>query len=80
MKQNDFALLVIVVFVSGVASFFLSGILFNTNNLSEKVDTVQPISAEFAEPDKRVFNTDAINPTQLIRIGEGSNERPFNEQ
>jgi hypothetical protein len=80
MKQNDIALLIIVVFISAIGSFFLSGVLFNTNNLSENVETVQPISAEFMEPDKRVFNTDAINPTQLIRIGEGSNERPFNGQ
>ncbi len=80
MKQKDIALLIIVVFVAGVGSFFLSGLLFKTNNLSEKVETVEPISAEFQEPDERVFNANAINPTQLIRIGDDSNKQPFNGQ
>lgn len=80
MKQKDIALLIIVVFVAAVASFFLSGLLFSTNNLKEDVETVEPISAEFQKPDERVFNADAINPTQLIRIGGGGNEQPFNNE
>lgn len=79
MKQKDIALIIIVVFFAGVASFFLSGFIFRTNNLSEKVKTVEPISADFTDPDKKYFNPDAINPTQLIRIGENNNPQPFNE-
>lgn len=79
MKQKDIALIIIVVFVSGVASFFLAGLIFKTNNLSEKVETVEAISADFPTPDKKFFNSDSINPTQLIRIGENENQQPFNE-
>lgn len=79
MKQKDIALIIIVIFITGIASFFLSGLLFKTSNLSEKVDTVEPISAEFKTPDSKYFNPDAINPTQLIRIGDNNNSQPFND-
>lgn len=79
MKQKDVALIIIVVFFAGVASFFLSGFIFKTKNLSEKVETVEPISADFTQPDKKYFNSNAINPTQLIQIGKNSNNQPFNE-
>lgn len=79
MHQKDIALIIVVVFVSGVASFFLSGVLFNTSDLVENVETVESISAEFETPDKRFFNADAINPTQLIKIGEDGNNQPFNQ-
>lgn len=79
MKQKDIALIIIVVFLTAIGSFFLSGLLFKTNNLSEKVDTVEPISADFKTPDSKFFNPDAINPTQLIRIGDNSNNQPFNQ-
>lgn len=78
MKQKDIALIIIVVFFTGVGSFFLSGIIFRTNHLSEKVETVEPISADFSQPDKKYFNSDAINPTQLIQIGKNNNDKPFN--
>ncbi len=79
MKQKDVALIIIVVFVTGVVSFFLSGVLFKTSNLVEQVETVEPISAEFMQPDEKYFNSNAINPTQLIQIGKDNNKQPFND-
>ena len=78
MKQKDIALIIVVVFVTAVASFFLSGFLFRTNNLSEKVETVESISADFKQPDAKYFNSSSINPTQLINIGDNKNPQPFN--
>jgi len=79
MKQKDIALIIVVVAISGVASFFLSGMIFKTTNLVEQVETVDAISAEFPEPNPKFFNPDAINPTQLIRIGGDSNDQPFKD-
>ena len=79
MKHKDIALIIIVVFMTAVGSFFLSGLVFKTKDLSEKVDTVEPISAEFKTPDSKYFNPDSINPTQLITIGNNSNEKLFNQ-
>lgn len=78
MKQKDIALIIIVVFVSGVASFFLSTYLFKTSNLKENVETVSSIDAVFPEPDTQFFNDESINPTIRIKIGETENEKPFN--
>lgn len=78
IKQQDIALLLVVAFISAVLSFFVSGALFSSpKNRNIKVEVVQPISAEFAEPDGRYFNENSVNPTQLIRILENANQAPF---
>lgn len=78
MKQKDIALILIVVFFAAVVSFFGSQALFaskpNRNLTAEKVDKV---TGEFVKPDPAVFNKNAINPTKLIQIGDGSNPKPF---
>lgn len=78
MKQKDIAIIVIVVVISGMLSFFLSNALFaSTEDLQTEVEVVEPITAEFPEPDKRYFNEASINPTQTITIGDGQNQQPF---
>lgn len=77
MKQKDIIVLLVVGFITGVASFFLSQAIFSTNKLDQKVEKVDKISAEFPEADKTVFNKDAVNPTQLIQIGDGTNTKLF---
>jgi uncharacterized membrane protein len=78
MKQNDIILVIVVVFISGVSSFLLSNLLFGSPEENRvKAEVVEPISAEFAEVDKRYFNNKSINPTQLIQIGQGNNQQPF---
>ena len=81
MKQQDVAVVLIVVFIGGMLSFFLSGLLITSpKNRSEKVEVVKPITADFQTPDKRYFNELSINPTQLITIGDNNNNTPFNTQ
>lgn len=78
MKQKDIAIIIIVVFVSGVFSFFISNALFAApKDLQTEVEVVEPISATFNQPDARYFNNDSINPTQPITIGDGQNQQPF---
>lgn len=78
MKQKDIAVIIIVVFVSGVISFFVSGKVFVASGRQQKVVTVDKISSDFAQPDSKYFNNNSIDPTQLIHIGTGSNPNPFN--
>lgn len=81
MKQKDIALIIIAVFVSGVFSFVLSGFLFSSpKNRQEKVEVVEPISAEFSQPSTKYFNDKSIDPTQLITIGSDSNNQPFKSE
>lgn len=78
MKQKDVALIIVVVFISGIVSYFVSSKLFaSPKDRQQEVEVVQPISAEFKIPDRKYFNDKSINPTQNIRIGEEENNQPF---
>lgn len=78
MKQKDIALIIVVAFFAAIFSLLLTKAVFVSSDKKQlSAETVDPISSEFNEPDKRVFNEGAINPTQLIQIGDGSNPTPF---
>lgn len=78
MKQKDIVLIIVVIFFSAVISLVVSKALFATNEDNRlSAEIVEPINSEFQQPDKTVFNGEAINPTQLIRIGDGGNQNPF---
>jgi spore cortex formation protein SpoVR/YcgB (stage V sporulation) len=79
MKQKDVALIIVIVFVSGVASFFLSNYFFaSSTDRQQKVEVVEAISPAFQDPNKKYFNNTSIDPTQLIQIGTSTNPNPFN--
>lgn len=78
MKQKDIALIIVVVFASGVASFFISNALFaSADKREQKVEKVEVITGDFPTPDQKYFNDQSIDPTQLIQIGESTNPNPF---
>jgi len=78
MKSKDLGLIAIIAIFAGVFALLLSNFfLASPNNLQQEVEVVQPISTDFKEPDKRYFNEQAVNPTQLIRINENQNQNPF---
>jgi len=79
MKQKDIAMIIVVVFVSGVVSFFVSNMLFaSPKNRQQKVEVVNVITSDFPTPDSKYFNKDSVNPTELIQIGNSNNPNPFN--
>lgn len=78
MKQKDIALIIIIVFVSGIVSFVVSGKLFAPTKGHQSVETVDKISSDFNVPDSTYFNKNSIDPTQLIEIGNSTNPNPFN--
>lgn len=81
MKQKDILLIVVVVIISGGVSLFVSSLLFKVPKAQEtKVEVVQPITAEFVQPDPRYFNNTSIDPTQNISIGGNQNPAPFNDK
>lgn len=77
MKQKDIVLIAIVIVFAGIASLVISNIFFSPDNKSLSAEVVDPITSEFQEPDEKVFNNKAINPTQLIEIGDSKNTQPF---
>jgi len=79
MKQKDIALIIVVTFLSGIISLFASNALFaSPKNRQQKVEVVEAISASFPTPSTKYFNSESINPTELIQIGTSQNPNPFN--
>lgn len=78
MKQKDIALIIVVIFFSAVLSFVISNIFISSpKNRQEKVEVVGKISTEFPEPDKQFFNSNSVNPTFIIQIGENQHQNPL---
>lgn len=81
MKQKDWAVVIIISFVSAIFSFVISNQIFGSpKQRQQEVEVVTPISAEFPTPDGKYFNDKALDPTQLIKIGDTNNNAPFNGQ
>jgi ABC-type phosphate/phosphonate transport system permease subunit len=80
MKQKDFLLIGVVVFISVIVSLFVSKAVFSSpKNRQQQVETVQAITSDFPQPDSHFFNKDSIDPTKLIQIGQDSNQDPFTD-
>jgi hypothetical protein len=78
MKRKDIMLIVIVVIFAGIVSLVISKIFFTSSGQRNlQAEVVQQISTDFEKPDPSVFNDQAINPTQLIQIGDSTNPQPF---
>lgn len=78
MKQNDIALIAVVVIVAGVFSFMIANFFIAPSSSRQaEVEVVSPITSDFQAPSDKYFNAKSNNPTQIIRIGEGGNQSPF---
>ena len=77
MKQQDIALIIVVVFISGVLSLVVSNTFISPPERTEEAAVVEPITTEFSEPSELYFNEQSINPTQTIRIDDSQNPNPF---
>ena len=77
MKPKDFALIGGAVVLGIIISIFVSKAVFTTSSTGQQVDVVPTISAFFPKPDPRYFNSQSIDFTQFIRIGNNSNSNPF---
>jgi len=51
-----------------IAYFVGNSIFGNVTNKGEQVKTIDAISTSVQEPDKTVFNTNAINPAVEVQI------------
>lgn len=81
MKRKDFALILVVVVISGFISLLLSNKLIAApKNRQEKVEVVEAINDTFVKPSNTYFNVNSINPAQTIKIGETNNKQPFNQK
>jgi hypothetical protein len=83
MNRKNLTILIGVALVTGLVSIVLSGVIFgNSTTNSIKVPVVTKIDSSF--PDAKndtnynyFFNSKAIDPTQIIKIGPSGNQQPF---
>jgi len=81
MKRKDIGLILVIAIISAVLSIILSNILIVTpKNRQQKVEVVKPIMSDFQKLPGKYFNDKALDPTQLIRIGQDKNDKPFGSQ
>ncbi len=70
MKKSDIAMIILIASISVLVAYFAAKALIgDVQNESVKVKTAERISTKVEEPDKTVFNTNAINPTVEVIIG-----------
>lgn len=80
MKQKDIILIVGVVLLTGILTYFLASVLIAPpKNRKQQVEVVEPITADFQKPETKYFNTGSLDPTQPITIGDNNNPKPFNK-
>ena len=85
MQKKASTKLVFVAVIWGIISIVASGIVFKSPVKNAQVPVVKPISTSFPQVNtdsdyQAIFNTKALDPTQLIQIGNSQNKTPFNSQ
>ena len=79
MKKSDIAMIILIASVSILVAYFVAkGLLGDVKSQSVKVKVADPISSEVEQPDPKTFNTNAVNPTVEVIIGDG-NAAPQNQ-
>jgi hypothetical protein len=75
MKKTDIAMIILIASVGMFVSYLLvTNISFiKVPEEGVEVQTMQAIGADVPDPDKRVFNSNAINPTVEVIVGNGEN-------
>lgn len=70
MKKSDIAMIIIIASISVLVSYFVASAIFgDVAQESVTVKTAEPITDVVVEPDKTIFNKEAINPTVEVIIG-----------
>ena len=75
MKKTDIAMIIFIATISVLASFFITrSILGDPNTETVTVKTIEAIDIEIVEPDKSIFNSDAINPAVKVELNSDASE------
>lgn len=79
MKQKDITVIVFAVIISVLISVIVSKQFITApKNRQQQVEVVTPITQDFNTPSNANFNENSIDPTQLIKIGDTTTKKPFN--
>ncbi len=69
MKKTDIAMIILIATVGVMVSFFVvKAILGDASSEPKKVKVIDRIESTMPEVDKRIFNSNAINPSVEVEI------------
>lgn len=82
MKRKDLTKIILVAVIWAIISTVVSSVIFKKPVKNAQVPVVTPISTTFpqvnADSDyQAIFNSNSLDPTQLIQIGNSQNNAPF---
>lgn len=82
MKRQDILTFIIIAVITGTISMFISKTIFSSEQKAVNVPQVEPIDPNLAQVKtdpayQAFFNANALDPTQLIQIGNTKNTAPF---
>lgn len=73
MKKSDIAMIILIASISVLISYFVAkAVVGDVKKETVKVKTAEPISKDVEQPDTTIFNSNAINPTVEVIIGDKS--------
>jgi cell division protein FtsB len=71
MKKSDIAMIILIASVSVLIAYFVAkAIIGDVGSQTVKVKTTDKITTDVQEPDTSIFNSNAINPTVDVIIGD----------
>lgn len=75
MKKSDIAMVILIASISILVAYFAAKALVgDVGSQSVKVKTADKITTNVTEPDPSVFNSNAINPTVEVIIGNSQTQ------
>jgi len=75
MKKSDVAMIILIASISVLVAYFVAkAVLGDVQNQSVKVKSAESISTNITQPDPAIFNSNAINPTVQVIIGNGQSQ------
>ena len=77
MKQNTVVSLIVIAISAGIISLIASKYLIISSATQQSAVIVPVITSTFPIPSSSYFNSQSIDPTQLIQIGTTTNSNPF---
>ncbi len=76
IKKTDIYTVILVAGLAAIFSFVIANAVFKPGKNRVKVEDPAVITSEFPTLPNTFFNSDSINPTQIITIGDGT-QQPF---
>ena len=70
MKKTDIAAVILISVITTLIAYFIgNSVLGDPNEESIAITYMDVVAADVAQPDPEVFNTEAVNPTVEVFVG-----------